>query len=537
MKKNLLITTALVAVSFAVSNAWAEDATHKVTSKDGLTVSGTLDGLHAGNETDAQGGAVFHSGEGTLEVKSGTTFSNNYAQQTGGAISAYGDVNIGDNVTFSGNRSYLSEDESTRFKDHPEGRDTIATEMGSAIYMQGKHNLTIGEHATFSGNKSSSGVVFLYDGVNATIGDNVSFVDNEAGEKFSHAEKPVTGGGALNLSAASTKNEVSVGKNALFARNIADFGAAVFVNDDKNELTLGENATFTGNIARQAGGAISNGGTLNFGNNVTFDGNQTELTETGGGAAGAILNNGNLTFNGDSTFKNNQAKNGGALMNNNGTTTFKGDTVFNNNTATKQGGAIYNANEITFEGNAVFSNNTANGKLNDIYNANSSGKITVTDGASLTLDGGINGSGGTFTLEEGSILNVHSNTTIASTVTVEDKSEGANINVKLRAGESGFSLKDIFGEEKYSDLEKHLKTENGLFRYTETEDGTYTSEEKSAGEVASGLGVKKVEADTLLGIMRTKSTNEKLNELQNTLADMAQDTNVINPEERVMHKA
>ncbi len=567
MKNNLLLTTALVSVAFAfTANAWAEtgDATHKVTTAD-ETISENLDGLHAGDKTDAQGGAVYHT-KGTLTVKDGVTFSGNSAQRTGGAISAYDKLVIGDNVTFKNNTSIMNETD-PKFNDN---NGKTKTEMGGAIYVEGTNYkgegniLTIGKNATFSGNTAANGIVYLYNGVTATIGDNVSFVDNKMGVELSHAtkseENPISGTGVLTLAG---KNDVTIGNNALFARNEATFGAAVSIDNNASTLTFGENTTFSGNKAKNNGGAISNGGKITFNGNALFENNST--TQKGGATqgsqqmgsrGGAIYNNGGtLEFGGTSTFrKNNSLDYGGAIFtegkstltfkdnaifdhNNadqfggaiyslaeNGNITFEKDATFTDNSA-QYGGAIFNAGKLEFDGNTVFSNNSANGKLNDIYN-HTTGKITVKDGSSLTLDGGITGSGGTFTLEEGSILNVHSNTTIASKVTVEDKSEGTNINVKLRAGESGFSLKDIFGEEKYSDLEKHLKTENGLFRYTETEDGTYTSEEKSAGEVASGLGVKKVEADTLLGIMRTKSTNEKLNELQNTLADMAQDTNV-----------
>ena len=189
MKKNLLLTTALVAVSFTASNAWAEDATHKVTTAD-ETISENLDGLHAGDETDAQGGAIRHT-KGTLTVKDGVTFSNNSAQQSGGAISAYSDVHIGDNVTFKNNTSIMNE---TKPKFNDNGGNT-KSEMGGAIYVEGKHKLKIGNNVKFEGNKAGSGTVYLYNGVTATIGDNVSFVDNIMGE--SHATKPATGVGAL----------------------------------------------------------------------------------------------------------------------------------------------------------------------------------------------------------------------------------------------------------------------------------------------------------------------------------------------------
>ena len=105
MKNNLLLTTALVALSMP---AWAEDTisgTHlDVKGEATVTANSVYRGL-----TGSIGGAItVYKKIVDLEIESGAKFYNNSAQYDGGAIGNYGGAIVAENVEFVGNKAQLN---------------------------------------------------------------------------------------------------------------------------------------------------------------------------------------------------------------------------------------------------------------------------------------------------------------------------------------------------------------------------------------------------------------------------------------------
>ncbi|MBQ9980136.1 MAG: autotransporter domain-containing protein [Oscillospiraceae bacterium] len=167
---------------------------------------------------------------------------------------------------------------------------------------------------------------------------------------------------------------------------------------DKNGNTLDSKVTFSNNKA-QGGGALFIGNDFRA-YNVIFNGNKT----LGWGGGGAIKFAHAGTFNlTNAKFIDNKAEsgNGGAIYAHVGTKLTIKDSIFTENTAS-YGGAIYNKIALIFEGENIFSKNKTGSTPNDIYNY-STGTINVKAGATLSMDGGIKGSG-KLTFESGSTL-------------------------------------------------------------------------------------------------------------------------------------
>ena len=509
-----------------------------------------------------QGGAIL-AGTNSQELNiNGSTFDGNEATYGGGAIWSGSKTNISGS-TFKNNQ--VTKNVWSNFdQDVQAGK----AEGGGAIFVGSSSNVTI-EGSTFESN--SSGTV---GGAIATRGNSdgkkSSLSISESSFSKNHAK---VAGGAISIGSdkegTDEKHLVEI-TNTDFSENTSANGGALY-NRGKVTITGG---SFTSNTSEGVGGAITNsGGDLTL-TNVSFTGNHAKTT---GGAIhtnkstssngthkltinsgsfvnneagytdertrGASAHNGGAIFAGAGTqleitstvFEGNKASgNGGAIAADN-TSTFT-DVTFKNNSAAVDGGALFiagNSNNVTFKNNVTFEGNTAkDGKKNDINFGKDGGTITVDKNATLSLDGGISCNGGSscstakVEMDAGSTLNVHNDTKIATKV--EGKSNGStdfDINVKLNAGETSFKLSDIFTHSgDATSLKSKLNTENGLYRYVEGQDGEYTSQEKSATEVASNLGVNGGEAETVLGIMRAKSNNASFQKVQQTLGDMAQDT-------------
>ena len=177
---------------------------------------------------------------------------------------------------------------------------------------------------------------------------------------------------------------------------------------------------------------------------------------------------------------------GGAIYNKNkGQITLEGETTFTDNVAEgANGGAIYNAAEsdIHIKGNAVFSGNRvngANGEYNDIYN---DGNIDVGQDSSLTLDGGVTGSGN-LTFEDGSALVAKAGkTSISNHVT----NKGAELTLLMENGYKGGTV-DLIGEG--GSLDKDFELKNNTFSdFTEGEQkGSYQVAKKSTDNLKDML--------------------------------------------------
>ena len=113
---------------------------------------------------------------------------------------------------------------------------------------------------------------------------------------------------------------------------------------------------------------------------------------TGNGNGGALINNGSLTVNSGSVFDHNQAQNGGAIYNDNGKElTIKGIATITNNIATSEGGAVYNAGTLTLD--TTNGDITFSGNKANTNVANdiyNSGTLKISGGKTVSLGGGIN---------------------------------------------------------------------------------------------------------------------------------------------------
>ncbi len=543
------------------------------------------------NNTSATGGAIYN--KGTLTVTGGS-FEGNGASKVGGAIANSGGNLTLSNVAFSGNHStngggaiYSNKSKNTTgehklsitggsFTNNVAGYKEVGTEEeavavaaaatvtggnGGAIFAGDNTNLSV-DGTTFSGNQAIGsdntgwGGAISSSATGATV-KNATFTGNKAS----------VAGGAIN---ATDKGSMAV-TNGTFTGNSSNNGGAVY---NKGTLTV-EGGSFTSNSSTGVGGAITNSkGTLTV-TDVAFSDNSAA---TGGGA---IYTNGTnpLTITGGS-FTNNVAgtdedgeagHNGGAIFAGSGTsltvegTSFEGnkasgdggavaadntskftDVTFADNTAGGEGGALFvsgkSDDKVTFAGNVAFKNNTAAGVQNDIGFGQDNGTITVADGATLSLDGGIscaNGSCSTAKVEmgKGTTLNVYDDTKVATKVvgtngTGSEANKDFDVNVQINAGTNSFDLANIFTQNAGELTQNVVTNGNKLFTF-ENEDGStvFAVQERSASEVAANLGVNGAEAETVLGIMRAKTDNPNFAKVQDALAELAQgdtvDSNVI----------
>jgi predicted outer membrane repeat protein len=216
------------------------------------------------NYTQSGSGGVFDvSGDNaTLTVQNGVNFSSNTAQgspayggaievsnryskvkigsqvgfrynkaEYGGAIDNFGNIEIGDNVLFSSNKSSSS---------------------GGAIYNDGTYNkagiITIGSGAAFNTNEAAyGGAIYNFRGSDITFGDRATFAGNKSKRH----------GGAIYNEAVLT-----FGSNSVFQNNGAeeDGGGAIY-NTADGEMIIGTNSMFLVNKSTSTGGAIYNNGT------------------------------------------------------------------------------------------------------------------------------------------------------------------------------------------------------------------------------------------------------------------------------------
>ena len=429
------------------------------------------------------GGGVICS-EGTVNIQS-SSFVNNTSQGMGGVIAKLGgQLEIGDNVTFYGNRA----------SDSSVG-GVIANVNGT---------VTIGDNVEFGalnrGNSAGYGGAIANESVNPhdpaynpdsgrlSIGNNVKFIGNSAafdGGGIDALGTIVIGNNAIitNNTAGvkggfiSNYSPLTVGTSAQFKANTADRGGAVF-NWGENS-SIGEGAVFTANRATRYGGAIANmydyektdvlphldiSITLN---GATF-GDGTAANANTANYGGAIANTETLRINGGTTFNYNHALEGAAIYNfssqdSNGVLYLNaddGDITFRNNISTNnKGGAIYNDNIVNFAGTGsnkiVFENesdtiyntgtlnfNSGNVEINSgIYDANTKTGVMNIRGANVTLSNTSPLNQKTLNVESGSIavsasnLNLTDNIVNTATVTLT----GGTLNKSISAEQNNES--------------------------------------------------------------------------------------------------
>lgn len=251
--------------------------------------------------TAAFGGAIYNTNvepgsreettSAILNVKQGTTFSNNAAAAGGGAIYNKSIAHI-DGANFTNNG--VSKDES------------IVTGTGGAIWNDGR-NTASGvqgsmdiKNTTFRSNYSTTSGGAIFNKGQLAIENNTVFVDNgyrkdaDGNTLVSGAVPQITysGGAIYNDVPNAGESSAMTINGATFQGNVASFGGGAVYND---EIVTISNSDF-----------INNG--------ITADG----LYKTTNG--GAVYNSDRATIV-DSNFQNNQATNGGAIFGASGSTT------------------------------------------------------------------------------------------------------------------------------------------------------------------------------------------------------------------------
>ena len=295
-------------------------------------------------------------------------------------------VTISGKTFFTGNKAFLTEEESPTFIDNEDRPGVTKAENGDggAIYVFWKGHLTVGGETYFGYNTAGNkgGAIYLTsEGSTVTVSGTADakpyFLGNEA-----------TGNGGAIYCYTGTTLSVSY----------ADFAA----NKSSGE--------------KYGGGAIYlTGATGNFAN-VIFAENES-LVKNGG--AVCAYSNSALTMN-DVTFTRNvAADNGGAICLNKSTLTSTTKLEFYFNTAGGDGGAIHVKDSTVTANTVVAENNTANGGGGAIYLNKADVSHAELEVATLTV------SNNTATTGNGGALYVHTNALAdIGTLTATDNTAG-----------------------------------------------------------------------------------------------------------------
>ncbi|MBO6271689.1 hypothetical protein J6O48_02790, partial [bacterium] len=319
-------------------------------------------GLTAGS---GFGGAIFANGSLIFDKNNvenvSYTFNSNYAQKSGGAIYALGNVDVkygtfDSNIAkdVSGGAIYLSSNTTDSIY-KSSFKNNKANQYGGAIFV-GTNSSFVGNYVSYTNNSATSGgALYLSTGISANIFDKVDI----------NPSNPSNFGYTLESSFVGT--DVSNNK-------ATDYGGAIYVSNNTTLLAGGH--AYKSNSA-QSGGAIYNLGTLSVPNKTASNRyalssfNQNSAVSTSNNAyGGAIYNTGTVDtlFGGRynaAWFNNNYAHSDSAMA--------KGGAIYNTGTfiSTPASTTSYLVNySVKFSGNYAESvNDVAMGGA--IYNSNS----------------------------------------------------------------------------------------------------------------------------------------------------------------------
>ena len=455
-----------------------------VSSENGGAVNATagniaISGKITGNTATA-GGAIYHSGNGTITITGTGALQNNTASsRNGGAISlASGTISLSGTSVMSGNiaeRGYggaiyagnavIEVGQNSRITNNkaksggaiyadtaavsisktegvtpPDITDNTATDgNGGAIHV-GTGSVTV-SGGSLSNNKATAGLGGAIHTENASV-----TVSNTAEAKSNTATK----GGAV-YSASGT---VTVSGAALESNTASVDGGAVYAGSgkvtvsggslSKNEAKTGSGGALysqTGNL-ELSGGVLGqniskvNGGAVyaEFGS-VTVSGEETKLTQNSAaeGQGGAIYAGyGAVSITASPLTKNSAGSDGGAFYAGHGAVNLT-DAVLggsdNGNTAGKNGGAVYaGSGNVTVSGGSMSENSAADGNGGALYAG--SGAITLSN-TSLTGNKANASTGGAVYLDSGSAT--------LTTVTATDNRAVNGAAVYTKTGRTTFN--------------------------------------------------------------------------------------------------
>ncbi len=408
MKKNLLLTTALVGVAFALpAMAQTASADSIYTNDLGTTVATgtTFTDLHTTQGQNA--GAVTVDTQGDINIGNDVHFIKNTSVASGGAMKALSGFEIGDGVHFTGNISnggggalYIRQSPNTgtdeptpvastvakignnaEFKDNIAGKDGTSWFGGAIAVEYAPEGLTIGEEAYFEGNKAEQGgAVAVWVSDNDIENKKASVLTMGNGAKFSMNEAETNGGAFfINDGAQAELGSVEFSQN-----KAGNYGGAIYVGNiirtelgegSNNFLKLGQ-STFEGNEANY-GGAIfvdADDGQADTSVVEIASGSLFKNNHALAGTGGAIYNRGTIGTLDNVTFDGNTSTAGGGAINNSGGVMNIVNSTFVNNHSDALGGAIYNkaSNKYTNGSmkisNSIFENNTSGGNGGAIAN-------------------------------------------------------------------------------------------------------------------------------------------------------------------------
>ncbi|MBR5271580.1 MAG: hypothetical protein IKV64_05275, partial [Clostridia bacterium] len=361
----------------AIYSASIQYAHVYIGKNQGAGVSDTI--LFKNNVSDSSGAALYNSVMGAIIINGDTTFEDNVANVSGGAIATYGTSTVN-------NTRFINNSAKTR---------------GGALYLSNSNDVHTTRivnvtNSLFEGNKSTVGGAVAVYSSNADFKeggiveiDNCKFTNNQAVNLTDNeTQENVFGGVIYN----SRKGSVTV-TNSNFSKNSAEYEGGVIYAAGESK-TIVTDSKFTNNSVKSEkgrGGVLSvHSASVEF-DGATFDGNSAN---SNGGAflvsyTTASTVNSSVKVN-NSVFNDNiSGANGGAIYatehvvdDDKVVLTIK-DTDFNRNTSDEYGGAIYSTAKVdSYMKNVDFTGNKSGLEDKKAYG----GAIYMTSGSSLELD-------------------------------------------------------------------------------------------------------------------------------------------------------
>ena len=379
-----------------------------------VTVSGIIENCSA-----PVGGAVYHSGNGSVAVNGEAKIQNNAATTgnggavylTGGTVNVSGSAVLSKNKAEAGNggaiyvgSAVIEVDKSAKFSEN-------TAQSGGAIYA-GSGTITVEKTEgydtapSFTGNTASTDGGAIWVGMGSVGVSGGSLSGNTAAGK----------GGAVFADNAS----VSVSGTAVLSSDKADKGGAVYA--ERGIVTL-SGGSLSGNSASTDGGAVYAG----IGNVTVSGGSMTQNNATAGSGGAIYADSGRVTVSGGSLSNNTANTDGGAVFAGSGSITVSvpdggtAPTIQSNTAATGKGGALYaNTGAISITGTAL-TKNKAGADGGAVYAG--SGAVTFTNsvfGGAAAEDGNASGGSG------GAVYAGSGNVTVSGGSMAENKATAGN---------------------------------------------------------------------------------------------------------------
>lgn len=296
---------------------------------DNTIIKNNIAKHHIPTDTEGNGGAIYNSSRGVINLNAGTQINSNSSEGVGGAIANSGGIiNItgtkidGNNSATNGGAIWTSSSATTNIKGGTSITNNSTTGNGGAIYNQGSLYLTSNKNGDilFDGNKSSAGT-------NDIFGRN---------------------------SSSTNINRIYVNGNSGIVMMKGGFGGQGDIQkSNKGSLILGgDSSQFSGTYTQTDGTtAITNGKW--FGGTSTINGGTLQWDKDAQKVTGILkVNQGNLNIVPDAVLDLNNTNDivsadavvylsKDAQLNNQGTVTFNNNDIWN--------GTVRNTGVLTFD--------------------------------------------------------------------------------------------------------------------------------------------------------------------------------------------